>query len=655
MSSSSPWTSSIFRRNRDTGPTPRARGGLARQMLGIFLPLILVPLALLALVVYRQVRADLTEQVTAQLVSVAALKITQIEQWANTRSADIHTLARTGENVADVQAYLAGEIGPEDIRERYQNFLNSNRSFEAIMLARATDGVALISTRTFQYDQFEGQSFVDQAGLAAARVNTTILPPGFEPLVNDVQVLVASPVQDADGETIALVYGFVRDEQLLDIVAPTPGLGLSGRAYVVTWDGYQVAGFLLTPGELPESVGLERARLNHQNGQDIYLDPNGEEVLGAYRWLPFYQMALLVEQSTADAFAPLNRFVGVLAAISISALALSALAVVFFTRRLASPLQSLTEVAMRMAGGDLAGTVKIRRNDEIGLLAEAFNGMSAELRGLYEDLERKVEARTQQLEAAAEVGRAATSILSTEELLRRAVELIRDRFGYYHVSVFLLDEGGHFAVLRESTGEVGAQLKARGHRLAVGSNSLIGWVTANRKPRVALDVGGDEVYFQNELLPDTRSEAAVPLRVGDRLIGALDVQSRALNAFNPADIEVLQVLADQLAVAIENGRLFARQERVAQLEQRVAALTARIHGALSLDAILNSTAAEVGQVFNARRVVVRLAGDAAPAQSLEPARTDAADAAPTQTEGVPSNGGHAAAPANGSNGGHPNH
>jgi GAF domain-containing protein len=145
------------------------------------------------------------------------------------------------------------------------------------------------------------------------------------------------------------------------------------------------------------------------------------------------------------------------------------------------------------------------------------------------------------------------------------------------------------------------------------------------------------------------------LRVGDRLIGALDVQSRALNAFNPADIEVLQVLADQLAVAIENGRLFARQERVAQLEQRVAALTARIHGALSLEAILNSTATEVGQVFNARRVVVRLAADAAPDKSLEPANPAPADGPPTQPERLPPNGGHAAAPANGSNGGHSEH
>jgi GAF domain-containing protein/HAMP domain-containing protein len=654
VASSGSLTGVASRGRGGTGLTPRARGGLARLLLAVFLPLSLIPLGAFAVLVYQQVRAQITEQVSAQLTSLANLKLDQVEQWATTRVADVRALARTHETTTDVQAYLRGEIGPESIRERFQNFLNNNRSFEAIMLARATDGAALISTRTFQYDQFEGQTFLDAQSLAAARVGAAMFPPHFEPRVNDVQVLVAGPVLDYDGQVIALVYGFVRDEQLLDIVAPTPGLGLSGRAYMVTRDGYQVSGFLLAPGALPESLGLERARMQQQNGQAIYRDPNGVEVLGAYRWLPFYQMALLVEQSTADAYAPLNRFVGVLAALTITTVALSALAVVFFTGRITGPLRALTEVAMRMAGGDLAGTVPVQRNDEIGLLAEAFNGMSAELRGLYADLERKVEARTQQLEAAAEVGRAATSILSTEELLRRAVDLIRDRFGYYHVSVFLLDEAGRYAIVREGTGEVGAQMKARGHRLAVGSQSLIGWVTANRRARIALDVGGDEVYFQNELLPETRSEAALPLIVGDRLIGALDVQSRALRAFSQADVEVLQVLADQLAVAIENGRLFARQQRVAQLEQQVAGLTARIHGALSLDGILDHTANGLGQVFHARRVVVRLAPEAeANLSGAAPPGNGgrAVEPAPTEPQRLPL-AGNGERPATTHNGGH---
>jgi GAF domain-containing protein len=137
----------------------------------------------------------------------------------------------------------------------------------------------------------------------------------------------------------------------------------------------------------------------------------------------------------------------------------------------------------------------------------------------------------------------------------------------------LLDKDERFAVLRESTGTVGAQLKARGHKLGVGSKSLIGWVTHNRQHRIALDVGEDPFHFKNPLLPDTRSELAIPLRVGDRLLGALDVQSTAPNAFGASDLQVIQTVADQLSIAIENALLFARTEaslqELSQLYQRM--------------------------------------------------------------------------------------
>jgi len=154
-------------------------------------------------------------------------------------------------------------------------------------------------------------------------------------------------------------------------------------------------------------------------------------------------------------------------------------------------------------------------------------------------------------------------------------------------------------------------------------------------------VVGDATYFQNELLPDTRSEAALPLRVGERLIGALDVQSRSLNAFNQSDIEVLQVLADQLAVAVENGRLFGRQERMAALDKRVAALTAKIHASITVDAILDNAATELGQMFGARKVVIRLAPETQGAGAPLPVVTPAAPPVPDLASDL------AVAPANG--------
>ena len=590
--------------------TPRARGGLARGLLLVLLPLVVGPLVIFALFTYRQVQTDSTTQINAQLSALGALKENQINDWATSRVVDINNLALSPDVVQLVRDHQAG-AGMAAMASRLNQYLSPNGFYEAVLLARPQDGVVEFAAGQPMYARLVGTAPLDSGQLVQARQAALMLPPVFDAGLNQVRVLIAAPVVDpAAGKTLALIYGFVRQSQLLDLITPLYGLGRTGRAFAVTADGHAFGNPATTPNTMPDSLGIRLARNDHQTGNAVYTNELGQQVFGDYRWLPTYQMAIIVEENTAEALAGLSNFTSVLIAVSLGAIGISVLGVIYFTRGITQPLHSLTEVAMRMAAGDLTTAAPVKRRDELGLLAEAFNTMGAELSGLTQDLERRVEARTQQLATAAEVGRAATSILSTDELLRRTVELIRDRFGYYHVSVFLLDATGRWALLSESTGAVGAQLKARGYRLGVGSNSLIGWVTGNRRPRIALDVGGDEVYSRNELLPDTRSEAALPLRLGERLIGALDVQSRSLNAFNQSDIEVLQVLADQIAVAVENGRLFSRQTLIAELEQRVASLTAKIHAAITVDDILTTASSELGQVFGARKVVIRLAPEA---------------------------------------------
>ncbi|MBI1881218.1 MAG: GAF domain-containing protein, partial [Chloroflexi bacterium] len=167
----------------------------------------------------------------------------------------------------------------------------------------------------------------------------------------------------------------------------------------------------------------------------------------------------------------------------------------------------------------------------------------------------QTERRASRLKAAAKVGETISRMLDLGEIFNSTVDLIRDRFGFYHVSIFLLDDSREWAVVNASTGEVGKIMVETPHRLKVGSNSIVGYVTTNAQPRIALDVGGDTVHFQNPLLPDTRSEMALPLLTRGIVIGALDVQSTEVNAFSEEDIDTLQIMADQLANAIENARL----------------------------------------------------------------------------------------------------
>ncbi|NDJ86815.1 MAG: GAF domain-containing protein [Chloroflexi bacterium] len=164
--------------------------------------------------------------------------------------------------------------------------------------------------------------------------------------------------------------------------------------------------------------------------------------------------------------------------------------------------------------------------------------------------------RLQLMEITNAVSSRMFSRLELEPLLSETVEMIRDRFDtVYHAQVFLIEQTSQDAVLRASTGEVGQQLIARRHRLRVGSQSVIGRVTALKHYVLASDTSSDHVHKRNELLPDTRTELALPLRIQDTVIGALDLQSVHANAFSEEDIEVFHTLADQIAIAIDNAQL----------------------------------------------------------------------------------------------------
>lgn len=183
---------------------------------------------------------------------------------------------------------------------------------------------------------------------------------------------------------------------------------------------------------------------------------------------------------------------------------------------------------------------------------------------------RDLERRLVQIRTAAEITRAISRVLDLDALLSQVCELVRERFNLYYVGIFLIepgrlgDEAANYAVLKAGTGEAGRAMLAEGHRLAVGGNSMIGWATAHRQPRIALDVGAEAVRFNNPHLPLTRSELALPIlsrpfEAGGeaRLLGAMTVQSTQEAAFDQDDIIVLQGVADALASAIENARLFA--------------------------------------------------------------------------------------------------
>ncbi|MFN2283096.1 MAG: GAF domain-containing protein [Anaerolineae bacterium] len=232
-----------------------------------------------------------------------------------------------------------------------------------------------------------------------------------------------------------------------------------------------------------------------------------------------------------------------------------------------NPLNRLVEGTRIIGSGNLAHTIPVERGDEIGTLAQSFNDVTARLRDMVGGLEQRIaertadlERKTLQLETISLVSKEVAQVRNVVTLLETTARAISDRFGFYHVGVFILDDVKTWAILRAASSAGGQRMLARGHRLEVGQTGIVGFVAGSGQPRIVFNVGEDASWFNNPDLPETRSEMALPLKMEDEVIGVLDVQSDAPEAFTDEDISTLQLLADQLAVALNNARALEMME-----------------------------------------------------------------------------------------------
>ncbi len=388
----------------------------------------------------------------------------------------------------------------------------------------------------------------------------------------------ALPIIDENGELLGVFYSAYDYDAVRSIIRQSQAAD-SSRTALVSQAGEILFASSILSG-LAQATGLPVESSVDTLG--LYEGPEGElfvvaaspvrSGVDAVEQLGWYVASI---QPEADAFSPINNAINssLITAVVVGAIIIAGI-FMGYIRPLTGSLDKLRKSAQSLQEGKLDTQFTINRQDEMGLLAATFNQMAARLRYTIEEQESTIASRTAdlrrraaQLATVSQVGQVASASLELDKLMADTVNLIRDKFGYYHASIFLIDEAGEFAVVRESTGEVGQVMKERPHKLAIGSNSIVGWVTQHHQARIALNVGEDAVHFNNPLLPETQSEVALPLIFQKQLLGALDVQSRETNAFDNEDMAVLQLLADQIASAIYNARLFrsvqdqARQRR----------------------------------------------------------------------------------------------
>jgi GAF domain-containing protein/HAMP domain-containing protein len=558
----------LFRTSRRTH-TIRTRLSVS-HMLAVLLPVAVIGAALI-ITGSRTGR----QQATNQLESVASIKEAEVDNWTKNLQADLDG-ALGGSQVMPRLLVLLQTSDPSEsqeywLRSHIQQTVEQAERFEELFLINL-EGRVVLSTDVAQEEKDLSDQPYFQSGLADAYIQ----PPAYSPLLGQVEAFVARPVVGPDRQVLGVLVGRVNPTTLSEIMGERAWLGDTGEVYLADHNHVLLTELRFDKSrDVPmHTDGVGTAIEKKNSGSILYEDYRGVPVIGVYHWLPELQATLVAKQDQSEALRITNSMLRVMGYVGLGAVAIAVAASLLVTRSIAEPLSKLTETATQVAAGDLTLSAPVVREDEVGAVARAFNSMTLQLRNLIDGLERRVAERTQEvevrsayLEASAEVGRAASSILDPDQLIRQTVELIRERFSLYYVGIFLVDETGEWAVLRAGTGQAGQAMLARGHRIRI-SKGMVGWSVANAEARVALEAGGDSVRLATAELPETRSEAAIPLRSRGQVLGALTVQDTRLGAFEKAAITVLQMMADQVAVALDNARLFVESQQALEAERR---------------------------------------------------------------------------------------
>ena len=510
-------------------------------------------------------------QTFSTLQAIATLKENQIKNLLSDFQNDTHVLLADAEFNTNALASLnATGATPESeadlknlTRARMVDVLGGEEEAYNEIMVLNTQGIVVVSTLSLR----EGTSFAGQPFFRDGALNFFS---GFsdEPSFGTDNLIIATPIQSEQGQAIQGVLVLRSNAApIRRIMEGTPGFAES-ETYLVNAN-FKPVTKTLTPVEFINTQATSEAvSKNASQRKAIYLNYANQQVLGYYEWFQPMQLAMIAEVPVSYVLNnSLKALTGsALLALFVAAIAIAAVAV--SARAIADPIKTLAQTSESFAAGKLSTRAMVDREDEIGALANAYNQMASQLQEIIGKLEQRVADRTQDLESqsfrlrvAAEIARDAASSRDLSELLARAADLIINRFGFYHIGIFLLDSNKEYAVLVASPTEAGRQMIENNHRLRVGEVGIVGRVSATGEPRITLNTGDDAVFFNNPFLPKTRSEMALPLKVENNVIGVLDVQSDQPQAFNEEDIAIMQVMADQLATAIERTRLLQEVEK----------------------------------------------------------------------------------------------
>ncbi|MCA9922290.1 MAG: GAF domain-containing protein [Anaerolineales bacterium] len=411
--------------------------------------------------------------------------------------------------------------------------------------------------------------------------------PFFDESTGTTAVIIAVPIHV---ETSDEVIGIVRSTMKLDGLfagIDAAAFGESGRVMLFDRNAalvYEPASFAEEESAADLPLSLRQHFLEAEFHFEIAADVNGDESIFAHMpvalavedvpdqnelsrdiraaiagkgWL------VVLQQEGHEAFSPITRFAQNVQLVGAIVLLLAGIGAVLVAHVIAQPLAVLADTVQSITAGNLEVTLPPAPGDEIGTLSRNFAVMVAQLRDLIDSLEQRVARRTRALEASAEVSRRLSTILDTSELVREVVQQIQDTFDYYHVHIYLLDGAGENLLMVGGTGEAGEIMLSQGHKLAVG-RGLVGKAAVTNKPVLVPDVSKETNWLPNPLLPNTKAEAAIPIASGEQVLGVLDVQHNIVDGLSTESVALLQSIANQAAIALQNARQYSEIQRSQQ-------------------------------------------------------------------------------------------
>jgi signal transduction histidine kinase/ActR/RegA family two-component response regulator len=393
------------------------RRSLRARLVASFLVVSAITVLVVGALVYVRATDDLTASVYDRLDAVAGIKADALDRWIDEQTRNATFVGRMPGVGDDARVLLDPATGKATaseadarLRELLATIVSQTADAEEIFLVDL-DGTVRLST----FAGHEGASVAAEPFFTTGSARTTVQNTYRSPLTGQPTITVATPLFDADGKgrRVAIVAANLSLGRLDRIIVERTGLGKTGKAFLVGPAGVLIQGTTPSPGTAaPRSVAVD-AIAAQQSGRGLYADGSGVPVVGVYRWLPDRQAGLIAEMTQDEAFAPARELALVIAIVGLTSTALLACALWIVARRVTRPILSLAVTATKVRNGDLEATSGIRSEDEVGVLAEAFDAMTAELKSDVETLERRVEDRTVELRAARQEADAANQAKSS--------------------------------------------------------------------------------------------------------------------------------------------------------------------------------------------------------------------------------------------------